>query len=70
MDRCGCCDPPTHSCDKAAEDRAPAPLSTHPAWFPALWPGVCEHCGGVFLRGTPIRMEAAGYRAECCSGGA
>lgn len=42
----------------------------HPKWFPAQWPGVCEHCGERFEAGTPIRFEAPqGWRADCCSGG-
>lgn len=73
--RCECCDLPIESCGKAAEDKQRREqqqerrrLLAHPAWFAALYPGVCERCGERFEPGTPIRMVAhSGWRAQCCA---
>ncbi len=43
-------------------------LLERPGWFPARFPGTCEHCGDPFTAGTPIRMYLdRGWRAACCA---
>lgn len=77
MPRCDLTDLPTDMCAHclghqdperaAAQDRARL-LASGQRWFPAQFPGACEHCGERFEPGAAIRMEAqAGWRAECCA---
>jgi hypothetical protein len=75
--RCDFTDLPADSCahclghadpgQQAKAERARL-LASGRGWFPALYPGTCEHCGARFEPGAAIRMEIpAGWRGECCA---
>jgi hypothetical protein len=73
--RCDFTDLPTDTCahclghvDPEAEARKARAQLFATGWYPALYPGTCEHCGERFTPGMAIRMEIpAGWRAECCA---
>lgn len=66
VDQCAHCLGHTDPERDAARQREQ--LLEQPGWFPARFPGMCEHCGEPFTAGTPIRMFLdRGWRAECCA---
>ncbi|WP_171072350.1 hypothetical protein [Streptomyces sp. DASNCL29] len=57
-----------HTDPQTEAKRERAKLLNTGRWFPAQFPGTCEHCGARFEPGTAIRMEIpSGWRAECCA---
>lgn len=70
---CACCDLPTYSCGKAAEQRQRADAARRAGefvargWFRAQYPGPCEICGEWFQPGALIGRAGDGWRAECCA---
>lgn len=71
--RCECCDLPSYSCGKTAEQQQHQELAAHRAqlvkagWFPAQWPGTCGRCDRVFPAQALIIRDDAGWRAEYCA---
>jgi hypothetical protein len=72
-ERCECCDLPTSSCGKAAEQRQRAEQQAErariralPGVFMALYAGTCGGCGERYEQRSLIRSTSGGYRAECC----
>ena len=76
-ERCECCDLPSYSCGRAAQqaarsaDRAErAAALAAPGTFPAQFAGPCPGCGERLSEGDPIRRDPARDRwagALCCA---
>ncbi|MDJ0342237.1 hypothetical protein QMK19_03425 [Streptomyces sp. H10-C2] len=57
-----------HADPEQQAKRVRARLLASGRWFPALYPGTCEHCGERFEPGAAIRLEIPqGWCAECCA---